>query len=232
MLRYFAVALCLQPQYAVSLFLLAVLFKEALLTKLDLLCNNCATYIADDLVSTIDYTKAIEALCKVAEKYTPEKAGKLSGSESNERNNNSSSNIEKRKGKAVKGISQSLLAKVREKEAQQKLKSMIRSDIDEKKIEKLKQLPDVAKSLRTLFVSEKKGSLSMVYLSSKLAKCCPFVATSALMEDHLRLLADVTAPWLSFTTVRKQEYARLDKDVQISVVLAKLQNQIKLEEKS
>ncbi|XP_076807943.1 DNA replication factor Cdt1-like [Clavelina lepadiformis] len=176
--------------------------------------------------------KAIEALCKVAEKYTPEKTGKLSGSESNERNNNSSPNIQKRKGKAVKGISQSLLAKVREKEAQQKLKSMIRSDIDERKIEKLKQLPDVAKSLRTLFVSEKKGSLSMVYLSSKLAKCCPFVATPALMEDHLRLLADVTAPWLSFTTVRKQEYARLDKDVQISVVLAKLQNQIKLEEKS
>ena len=57
MLRYFAVAFCLQPQYSVLLFLLAVLFKEALLTKLDLLCNNCATYIADDLVSTIDYTK-------------------------------------------------------------------------------------------------------------------------------------------------------------------------------
>nr|XP_002131268.1 DNA replication factor Cdt1 isoform X1 [Ciona intestinalis] len=163
--------------------------------------------------------KAFEALKKVAEKCsTPEKSVTV------ETNNNQSPT---KKPVSVKGVSQSLLAKIREKEASSKLRKMVRSDESEKKIEKMKQLPDVARALRMLFVTEKKASLPLELIVARLAKCCPSVATPVLMEEHVRLLSEHMTSWAIMMSLGKKEYLKLDKNRDISDVIKELQCKVK-----
>lgn len=51
------------------------------------------------------------------------------------------------------------------------------------------------------------------------------------MEKHLRLLAEVAADWLTVHQIRKDSYLKLNKNMELSIVLEKLNNRLKEEEK-
>nr|CAB3229571.1 DNA replication factor Cdt1 [Phallusia mammillata] len=173
--------------------------------------------------------KAVDALKKVAEKCvkTPDKVKEGCIEE-----NNNVTPVKKTPKPAIKGVSKSLLDKIREKEADKKLRLMIRSDEDDKKLDMMRQLPDIAKALRMLFITEKKGALPLDYVAFKLIAACPSVCTSASSESYVRLMAKEADLLISIANIRKQEYVKLDKNVQLNDVVAQINNKVKVAERS
>ena len=51
------------------------------------------------------------------------------------------------------------------------------------------------------------------------------------MEKHLRLLAEITPDWLVIHPIRKDFYLKLNKNTDLSVVVDKIRNKIKEEER-
>lgn len=51
------------------------------------------------------------------------------------------------------------------------------------------------------------------------------------MELHLRLLAELTPEWLTIHTIRKDFYLKLNKTMDLNVVLEKLKQKTKEEER-
>lgn len=174
--------------------------------------------------------RAVDALKKVAENSikTPEQL--VISKSVCENNNNFSKNANTVANDDLKGISQALLAKIRAKESEKKIKAMTRSDEAEAELHKLSVLPDIAKGLRMLFLTEKKGSLPFNYISAKLCKSSPSISTAMCMDEHLRFLLTVVGdhlPWIKIVSIRGQEFLKLDKSIEISAVLSHLQEKVK-----
>nr|XP_039256651.1 DNA replication factor Cdt1-like [Styela clava] len=179
--------------------------------------------------------KAVDALKKVAEKasLTPEKS--RHNAVIMEENNNITPKKPQtpvKSAPALKGVSSSLLAKIRAKEAEKKLKTMVRSDNDSRKLQQLIKLPDVARALRMLFVTEKKAALPLEYIADKLDKCCTGILTPAVVQEHVVLLIEHQPTWISRTTVRNICYVRMDKGKEMSDIITALQNKVKEAERA
>lgn len=50
------------------------------------------------------------------------------------------------------------------------------------------------------------------------------------MEKHLRLLAEVVSDWLTIHPIRKDFYLKLNKHVELSIVLEQVNSRLKEEE--
>lgn len=132
---------------------------------------------------------------------------------------------------SVSGISKSLLDKIRKKEAEKNSKLMLRSKENQEELIRLKNLPDLSRALRSLFVTEKKMSLPMEYLCLKLSKSCALVPTSHAVDQHLRQLATSVSSWFALNVVRGVEYGRLvNKQMQMSDVVRELESRLHLAE--
>lgn len=168
--------------------------------------------------------KAADALRKVAEKssLTPEKSSICV-----EKNNNEISKIKAKipttSLPGIKGVSQSLLDKVRAKEAEKKLKTMVRSEEKCKEIQQLSKLPDVARALRMLYTAEKKSTLPLDYICEKLVKCCTGIMSEVIVEEHVSLLVKTVPSWLSNVKVKNTTYVKMNKSEEMSAVLQQLQ---------
>lgn len=51
------------------------------------------------------------------------------------------------------------------------------------------------------------------------------------MEKHVRLLAEVATEWLTVHPIRKDSYLKLNKNVELNIVVDKLNNRLKEEER-
>lgn len=51
------------------------------------------------------------------------------------------------------------------------------------------------------------------------------------MEKHVRLLAEVATEWLTIHLIRKDSYLKLNKNVELNVVVDKLSSRLKEEER-
>ena len=167
--------------------------------------------------------KAANALHKVAS------LSQTSSSSSSDANNNSQESVQDLLlSPSLVGVPESLLRKIRLKEAEKKSRLMLRSEEDIEKLNQLKRLPDVARALRSLFVGEKKASLPLKHMSLKLSKSCPLVCTADSMDKHLRLLSEQIPTWFNVSSVREQEYGRIvNKHMPISDVLEQINECVK-----
>ncbi len=50
------------------------------------------------------------------------------------------------------------------------------------------------------------------------------------MEKHIRLLAEVAADWLTIHPIRKDFYVKLNKNMELSVIVNKLNSKLREEE--
>jgi len=165
--------------------------------------------------------KAVEALRKVAEKCTPEKKKELVVEQDS--NNNKTPPPDPSK---YRGISEALLAKVRQKEKDKKLRQMLRTDENEKKLEILKQLPGIARTLRMLYTTERKTSLPVDHITAKLLNCCKSVTSKDSMQERLRALATEIPTWLKIITVRNTDYLKRLKDMSQNEIVQILQSKL------
>uniref|UniRef100_UPI0037E738EC DNA replication factor Cdt1 n=1 Tax=Semicossyphus pulcher TaxID=241346 RepID=UPI0037E738EC len=132
---------------------------------------------------------------------------------------------------ALKGVSQSLLDRIRAKEAQKLQVAMTRNPTQEDRLLMMSRLPELARILRNVFVSEKKQALVMEVACNRMVASYRSALSTGEMEKHIRLLAEVAAEWLTIHPIRKDFYLKLNKTMELNNVLDKLSNRLKEEEK-
>ncbi|XP_048886706.1 DNA replication factor Cdt1 [Brienomyrus brachyistius] len=132
--------------------------------------------------------------------------------------------------RALVGISQSLVERIRAKESQKLHAAMMRSPQQEERLLMMSRLAELARILRNVFVAEKKPALVMEVACNRMTSSYRSALSSGEMEKHLRLLAELTPEWLTIHQIRKDSYLKLNKTMDLNVILQKL-NKKMLEEK-
>lgn len=133
---------------------------------------------------------------------------------------------------ALKGVSQSLLERIRAKEAQKLQALMTRNPQQEQRLLMMSRLPELARILRSVFVAEKKPALLMETACSRVIASYRSLVTAGEMEKHLRLLAELLPDWLAIHPIRKDIYLKLNKSVDLNVVVERLNQKTKEAERA
>ncbi|XP_058530023.1 DNA replication factor Cdt1 isoform X1 [Ochotona princeps] len=129
---------------------------------------------------------------------------------------------------ALKGVSQSLLERVRAKELQKRLAQMTRCPEQEQRLQRLQRLPELARVLRAVFVAERKPALSMQVACDRLQDSCGSTSPGE-MEQCVLLLSELLPDWLSLHRVRTDTYIKLDKAADLAGIFARLARQARVE---
>ncbi|XP_062845978.1 DNA replication factor Cdt1 isoform X2 [Trichomycterus rosablanca] len=132
---------------------------------------------------------------------------------------------------ALEGVSQSLLERIRAKEAQKLQAAMTRDPKREERLSMMSHLPEMARILRNVFVAEKKPALTMELACNRMTRSYRSSLGAGEMEKQLRLLADSVPEWLTLHPIRKDVYLKLNKNTNVSLVLEELNRKIKEEER-
>ncbi|KAJ7986062.1 hypothetical protein DPEC_G00346910 [Dallia pectoralis] len=132
---------------------------------------------------------------------------------------------------ALKGVSQSLLERIRAKEAQKLQAAMTRNPQQEERLVMMSRLGDLARILRNVFVAEKKPALIMEVACNRMVSSYRSALSTGDMEKHLCLLAELTPEWLAVHKIRKDFYLKLSKTMDLNLVIEKLNQKIKCEER-
>ncbi|XP_072051831.1 uncharacterized protein [Amphiura filiformis] len=120
------------------------------------------------------------------------------------------------------GINQSLLERIRAKEAQKQVKAMMRDPEEEKKIQRLERLPELCRILRVFFLAEKKSALIYEVIVKKLGESSKSTLTTAEVEKHLDLMIEILPEWLVVHNIRKEKYIKMNKKQDINDVISKV----------
>ncbi|XP_040265051.1 DNA replication factor Cdt1 [Bufo bufo] len=131
---------------------------------------------------------------------------------------------------ALKGVSQSLLERIRAKEAQKLQAMMTRKPQHEEHLLMMSRLPELARILRNVFVSEKKPALTVEVVCDRVISSCRSSMSPGEMEKHLSLLVDLLPDWLTVHPVRKDTYYKLNKTMDLNLILERLAKKMKEEE--
>lgn len=100
---------------------------------------------------------------------------------------------------------------------------MTRTPSADKEATLYSRLPELAKILRNIFVAEKKGVLTMEVVMRKLDNSFRTKLTLQEMEEHIRLLCKLLPTWSSIHNVRKVDYLKIDKNVDLAKVIKRLE---------
>ncbi|ODM88154.1 DNA replication factor Cdt1, partial [Orchesella cincta] len=130
--------------------------------------------------------------------------------------------------KALKGVSQSLLEKIRNREREKLLTEMTRSPAESKKLMMIKRLPNFVKIIRNTMVSEKKVALPMDIVVDRVSHSLQSM-TAADTQSHVRLLTTLLPNWIKIIKLSHSdmEYVRIDKATDINDLLEELNEIIK-----
>ncbi|XP_039994243.1 DNA replication factor Cdt1 [Xiphias gladius] len=132
---------------------------------------------------------------------------------------------------ALKGVSQSLLDRIRAKEAQKLQAAMTRNPTQEERLLMMSRLGELARIVRNVFVAEKKPALIMDVACNRMVASYRSALSTGEMEKHIRLLAELAPDWLTIHPIRKDFYLKLNKNMELSIVLDKLSRRLREEER-
>lgn len=124
---------------------------------------------------------------------------------------------------AIKGLPKALLEKVRAKQAAKAFEAMTRTPNADKEAAMYSRLPELGKILRNIFVAEKKSVLTMEFVIGKLENSFRAKLVHAELEEHIRLLCKLMPIWTSIHNVRKVDYLKMQKDVDLGKVVRRLE---------
>ncbi|XP_034251008.1 DNA replication factor Cdt1 isoform X2 [Thrips palmi] len=122
----------------------------------------------------------------------------------------------------LKGIPNSLLEKVRAKQAAKAMEAMTRTKEQDNEAIQYARLPEIARILRCVFVTEKKGSLPLEFVLEKVNNSYRSSLSHRELEEHIKLLAKAVPGWVSFDHLLKTEYLKLSKKGDMNRVMNRL----------
>uniref|UniRef100_A0A182WB57 CDT1 Geminin-binding domain-containing protein n=1 Tax=Anopheles minimus TaxID=112268 RepID=A0A182WB57_9DIPT len=123
----------------------------------------------------------------------------------------------------LRNVPKALLEKIRAKQAAKALEQMTRRPSQEKEAMKYSRLPEIARHLRNVFVTERKNVLPLETPVVKIENSYRGKLTLQELEEHIRMIAQLVPFWLTLPEVRKVKYAKIAKDCDLSKVVSVLE---------
>ncbi|SPP75803.1 DNA replication factor Cdt1 [Drosophila guanche] len=124
----------------------------------------------------------------------------------------------------LKGLPKSLIEKIRAKQAAKALEAMTRRPSQDQEATKYSRLPELARHLRNVFVTERKGVLTLEVIIKKIQNSFRANLTPQEIEAHLKLLAKELPAWAAFHEVRKTMYLKVAKDMDMNKIIEQLES--------
>lgn len=84
------------------------------------------------------------------------------------------------------------------------------------------RLPDLARHVRNVFVTEKKTCLTTELVLGKIMNSFRTSLTVNTLDEHLRLLAKVSEGWISYHEVQNVKYMKLSRQTDVNQMMDKL----------
>uniref|UniRef100_A0A1B0GBN5 CDT1 Geminin-binding domain-containing protein n=1 Tax=Glossina morsitans morsitans TaxID=37546 RepID=A0A1B0GBN5_GLOMM len=124
----------------------------------------------------------------------------------------------------LKGIPKALLDKIRAKEAANAVEAMTRRPSQTQEAVQYSRLPELARYLRNVFVTERKGVLTQEFIIKKVQNSFRACLSSQEIQHHLQLIAKEMPTWLAFHDVRKTMYLKINKEMELAEVIERLES--------
>uniref|UniRef100_A0A1A9W7N2 CDT1 Geminin-binding domain-containing protein n=1 Tax=Glossina brevipalpis TaxID=37001 RepID=A0A1A9W7N2_9MUSC len=123
----------------------------------------------------------------------------------------------------LKGIPKALLEKIRAKQAAKALEVITRRPSQDKEAVQYSRLPELARHLRNIFITERKTVLTQEIITKKIQNSFRTCLSSREIDHYLQLIAKEVPKWLSFYEVRKTMYLKINKQLNLSEVIEHLE---------
>lgn len=124
----------------------------------------------------------------------------------------------------LKGVPKSLLERIRARQAAKALDSMTRRPSQEKEINNYARLPDLARYIRNIFVTESKGVLDLDFVLTKLENSFRERVPRNEMKQLLLLLGNETPnKWLTFPHLRDRDFVKINKNEDVTEIIKHLE---------
>lgn len=164
---------------------------------------NCATPIE----------KAMERLDQAGKSDDATVKEKLESAEAIKSTNNS----------LLKGVPASLLEKIRAKQTAKALEAMTRRPSLDLEAKKYGRLPDLARHIRNVYVTERKSILPLEVVLEKIANSYRGRLTNDEFVEHMRMIETEFPEWLSFHDIRKTRYVKIAKEIDMNTIIKKIE---------
>ncbi|XP_041987368.1 DNA replication factor Cdt1 [Aricia agestis] len=124
---------------------------------------------------------------------------------------------------ALRNLPAALLEKVKAKQAAKALEAMTRSSENEQQYMIYSRLPDLARTLRNIFVTERKNVLALNVVLSKLDSSFKSNVSSANLQKDIKILNECAPNFIKLHEIRNTTYIKLDKTVDLQKVVSMLE---------
>ena len=124
--------------------------------------------------------------------------------------------------KDLQGLPQKLIDKILVKEAEKAAKDMLTDKSKEDKVRRLRRLPEIARLVKSVFISERKTALLTPIVLKKVVDSYPGQMSTDNMTKDLKYLVEVTSGFISFVSVQGKEYLKLNSAADINKVVGEL----------
>ncbi|XP_022830272.1 DNA replication factor Cdt1 [Spodoptera litura] len=124
---------------------------------------------------------------------------------------------------ALRNLPTSLLEKVKAKQAAKALEAMTRSSENDKKYLIYSRLPDLARTLRNIFVTERKNVLALNIILSKLDSSFKANIPASDLQKDIKVLTEELPDFVKLHEIRNNTYLKLDKNADLQKNLSKLE---------
>lgn len=126
--------------------------------------------------------------------------------------------------KVLKGVPKALLEKIRAKQAAKQLDAMTRRPSQDAEASKYARLPELARYIRNIFVTENKGVLELDKVIAKLGNSFREKMTREQTRELLELMAkEAPRNWLTFHFIRKTDFIKINRHENLAEVIKELE---------
>ncbi|XP_034831650.1 DNA replication factor Cdt1 [Maniola hyperantus] len=124
---------------------------------------------------------------------------------------------------ALRNLPAALLERVKAKQAAKALEAMTRPTESDQKYLTYSRLPDLARTLRNIFVTERKNVLALNIVLSKLDSSFKSSVSANDLYRDIKLLAEEVPEWVKIHEIRNTTYLKLDKNADLKKIISKLE---------
>lgn len=124
---------------------------------------------------------------------------------------------------ALRNLPTSLLEKVKARQAAKALEAMTRPAEHEQKYAIYSRLPDLARTLRNIFVTERKNVLALNIILSKLDSSFKANIAASDLQRDIKVLTEEVPDWIKLHDIRNNTYLKLDKSTDLKQISLKLE---------
>ena len=128
--------------------------------------------------------------------------------------------------KDLQGLPQKLIDKILAKEAEKAAKDMFTDKSKEDKVRRLRRLPEIARLVKSVFITERKFAVLTPIVEKKVVASYPGSMSAVNLKTDLKYLVEVSPGFLSFVTVQGKEYLKLNPAADINKVVGEIEKML------